>query len=41
MPTSYFNPIVATEVVVSSIMNSEKGTSLYDFMEIDDGSVNG
>jgi len=22
-------------------MNSEKGTSLYDFMEIDDGSVNG
>jgi hypothetical protein len=35
-----FNPIVTTQVVAPSIMNSEEGTSLYDFMEIDDGFVN-
>jgi len=35
-----FNPIVATEVVVPFVVNSEKGRSLYDFMEIDDGSIN-
>jgi hypothetical protein len=35
-----FNLIVTIEVVVPSIVNIEKVTSLYDFMEIDDGSVN-
>jgi hypothetical protein len=35
-----FNPIVTTKVVAPFVMDSEKGTSLYDFMEIDDGFVN-
>jgi hypothetical protein len=35
-----FNPIVTIEIVAPSIMNNEKNTSLYDFMEIDDGFVN-
>jgi hypothetical protein len=34
-----FNLIVTIEVV-PSVVNIEKVTSLYDFMEIDDGSVN-
>jgi hypothetical protein len=35
-----FNPIVTIEIVAPSIVNSEENTSLYDFMEIDDGFVN-
>ncbi len=30
------NPIATTKVVAPFVLNNEKGTSLYDLMEIDD-----
>jgi hypothetical protein len=35
-----FNPNVTTKVFAPFVVNSEENTSLYDFMEIDDGFVN-